>query len=84
VPYPFAAGDHQTANARALEEAGAAVLIPQSRLSGPALAGAVTALVRDPARRKGMARAAGANARPDAALRVAEEALGAFGGAVKC
>jgi UDP-N-acetylglucosamine--N-acetylmuramyl-(pentapeptide) pyrophosphoryl-undecaprenol N-acetylglucosamine transferase len=28
IPYPAAAGDHQTANARGLVEAGAAILIP--------------------------------------------------------
>lgn len=33
VPYPHAADDHQTQNARVLENAGAAVLLPESRLA---------------------------------------------------
>lgn len=33
VPYPYAIDDHQTANARYLEKAGAAYLVPQSELS---------------------------------------------------
>lgn len=32
IPFPYAAGDHQTANARALADAGAAVLLPQDDL----------------------------------------------------
>lgn len=32
IPFPFAAGDHQTANARTLEAAGAAKLLPQPEL----------------------------------------------------
>jgi UDP-N-acetylglucosamine--N-acetylmuramyl-(pentapeptide) pyrophosphoryl-undecaprenol N-acetylglucosamine transferase len=32
VPYPFAADDHQTANARVFEKAGAAVLTPERDL----------------------------------------------------
>ncbi len=43
IPFPFAAGDHQTANARALAEAGAAVLLPQNQMD----AKRVTELVRE-------------------------------------
>ncbi len=41
VPYPHAAADHQTANARVFERAGAALLLPEPALAdrlGPALA----------------------------------------------
>ena len=38
VPYPHAADDHQTANARALAEAGAAVLVAQRDLTAERLA----------------------------------------------
>lgn len=38
VPYPHAVDDHQTANARFLEQAGAAVLLPQSELNATVLA----------------------------------------------
>jgi UDP-N-acetylglucosamine--N-acetylmuramyl-(pentapeptide) pyrophosphoryl-undecaprenol N-acetylglucosamine transferase len=38
VPYPHAVDDHQTANARFLADAGAAVLVPQDELSAQRLA----------------------------------------------
>src|SRR5690606_13641432 len=38
VPYPHAVDDHQTHNARHLVDAGAAVLVPDARLSGDLLA----------------------------------------------
>lgn len=37
VPYPFAADDHQTANARVFEKAGAAFLVQQDQLTVPDL-----------------------------------------------
>lgn len=71
VPSPNVTADHQTKNARALAEAGAAVLLPE-----PALAArfddAVTPLLRDPARLGAMREAALAIARPDAARTIAE------------
>ena len=38
VPYPHAVDDHQTANARFLSDAGAAILLPQSELNAERLA----------------------------------------------
>jgi UDP-N-acetylglucosamine--N-acetylmuramyl-(pentapeptide) pyrophosphoryl-undecaprenol N-acetylglucosamine transferase len=38
VPYPAAVDDHQTANARPMADAGAAVIIDQSMLSADVLA----------------------------------------------
>jgi UDP-N-acetylglucosamine--N-acetylmuramyl-(pentapeptide) pyrophosphoryl-undecaprenol N-acetylglucosamine transferase len=38
VPYPHAADDHQTANARALEKADAAILMPQNAFDADSLA----------------------------------------------
>ena len=38
IPFPHAAGDHQTANARFLADAGAAILLPQSELGAERLA----------------------------------------------
>jgi UDP-N-acetylglucosamine--N-acetylmuramyl-(pentapeptide) pyrophosphoryl-undecaprenol N-acetylglucosamine transferase len=74
VPYPLAAGDHQTRNARAVEATGAGVVIPQESLAG-ALPPAVAGLLADGGRRDAMARAARQMGRPDAALRVAEIVL---------
>ena len=39
VPYPAAVDDHQTANARPMADAGAAVIIDESMLSADVLAG---------------------------------------------
>ncbi len=38
IPFPYAAGDHQTANGKALESAGAAISVPQSELVPETLA----------------------------------------------
>jgi len=66
VPYPFAADDHQMANARELERSGACVVVPDAD-AGEKLGAEVAALLRDPARRARMAEAALRRARPDAA-----------------
>lgn len=50
VPYPFAADDHQAANARAFAEAGAGWVIPQSALNAPVLAETLADLLSDGAR----------------------------------
>jgi undecaprenyldiphospho-muramoylpentapeptide beta-N-acetylglucosaminyltransferase len=72
VPSPFVTGDHQTANARWLAEAGGAVLVPDGELSGERLAAEVDALLADEDRRRAMAEAAGTLARPDAAAAIAD------------
>jgi UDP-N-acetylglucosamine--N-acetylmuramyl-(pentapeptide) pyrophosphoryl-undecaprenol N-acetylglucosamine transferase len=73
VPFPAAAHDHQTFNARRLEEAGAAVLIPEAQLAArpDLLASTVIALLDDPGRLSAMGLAARAMARLDAAERLA-------------
>ena len=71
VPLPGAPHDHQTANARSLERAGAAVLVPDAELTPERLAEVVDELLGDPARLAAMGRAAAERARPDAAERVA-------------
>jgi UDP-N-acetylglucosamine--N-acetylmuramyl-(pentapeptide) pyrophosphoryl-undecaprenol N-acetylglucosamine transferase len=50
VPYPYAANDHQTYNALALKQKGAAVIIPDDRLSGDLLYGTMEKLRRQPQR----------------------------------
>lgn len=71
VPLPTAAADHQRANARALEAAGAAVTIEQSELSAATLGGALGRLLAAPATLIAMAEAAASRGRPDAAERIA-------------
>ena len=75
VPYPHASADHQTLNARHMERAGAAVVVPDAELDGPRLAREVAALLGAPARMTAMGRAAAEMARPDAARVVADELL---------
>jgi UDP-N-acetylglucosamine--N-acetylmuramyl-(pentapeptide) pyrophosphoryl-undecaprenol N-acetylglucosamine transferase len=75
VPYPHASADHQTANARHMERAGAAVVVPDAELDGRRLAQEVAALLRDERRLAEMAAAARAASKPDAAERIAEDLL---------
>jgi UDP-N-acetylglucosamine--N-acetylmuramyl-(pentapeptide) pyrophosphoryl-undecaprenol N-acetylglucosamine transferase len=77
VPYPHATGDHQTANARWMEQAGAAVVVPDAQLTPSRLRSEIDALLADPARLEAMGRASAAIGRPDAAQRIAEEVLAA-------
>ncbi len=67
IPLPTAAADHQTPNARVMAEAGAAIHLPQSELSERRLAESVAHLLGSPERLAGMARAARARGRPEAA-----------------
>ena len=76
VPYPFATDDHQTANARALVEAGAAWLMPESALTTESLAERLNALLAAPAVLDRAARCAATLAHPDAARHLADLALG--------
>jgi UDP-N-acetylglucosamine--N-acetylmuramyl-(pentapeptide) pyrophosphoryl-undecaprenol N-acetylglucosamine transferase len=75
VPYPHATADHQTHNARWMEQAGAAVVVPDSELDGPRLAREVAALLAAPERLGAMAEAARRVAKPDAARTIAQAAL---------
>jgi UDP-N-acetylglucosamine--N-acetylmuramyl-(pentapeptide) pyrophosphoryl-undecaprenol N-acetylglucosamine transferase len=70
VPYPFAADDHQMANARAMERAGAARVISDKECTGPRLLQEIDACLREGSLAS-MARAARAQARPGAAARAA-------------
>jgi UDP-N-acetylglucosamine--N-acetylmuramyl-(pentapeptide) pyrophosphoryl-undecaprenol N-acetylglucosamine transferase len=75
IPYPYAADDHQTANARAFAMAGGGRVIPQARLNFDALAAELAALLADPAALAQMARQASGFARRDAARQLALLAL---------
>src|SRR5215208_6311109 len=58
IPYPHATADHQTANARWMEQGGAAVVLPDAALTARALRTAVDAILLDPERLAAMAAAA--------------------------
>jgi UDP-N-acetylglucosamine--N-acetylmuramyl-(pentapeptide) pyrophosphoryl-undecaprenol N-acetylglucosamine transferase len=79
IPYPRAAGDHQSSNAAWMADGGAAVVIPDSELTGARLGGEVAALLADPRRLGAMSAAARRLARPDAAAQIAGELLRAAG-----
>lgn len=80
VPLPGAPSDHQTRNARALEQAGAAVLLPDAACDAARLDAELATLVADATRLDAMAAAARSLGRPDAVARLAdlvEEVAGA-------
>ena len=75
VPFPQAVDDHQTRNAEYLVERGAALLLKQDDALAARLGDVLAELTRDPGKRRAMADAARALARPDAAQRVADAVL---------
>jgi UDP-N-acetylglucosamine--N-acetylmuramyl-(pentapeptide) pyrophosphoryl-undecaprenol N-acetylglucosamine transferase len=80
VPYPYAAADHQSANARWMVQAGAAIAIPDGELSAARLARETAALLADPQRLRAMTAASARLGRPEAAREVARELLEAARG----
>ena len=80
VPFPHAVDDHQTRNAQQMVKTGAAILIPQPRLTAKALAQTLSELAQDRYRIIDMATAAKSLARPDATERVVNYCLEAANG----
>jgi len=72
IPYPHAAADHQSANARGLAEAGAAIVIPQSKLGVEGLGEQIALVLGDAQGATQMANAALGVAMPEAHLALAE------------
>ena len=72
VPFAAAAADHQTANARAMVDAGAAILIPENLLDAQSLATHITTVLTRPDAARHMAHAALAAGKPDAATDLAD------------
>src|SRR5213596_910620 len=75
VPLPSAAADHQTHNAAALAEAGAAIHLAEARLTPYTLAQEVTALVSDRARLESLGTLARGRGHPDAAREIVSKIL---------
>ena len=73
VPLPTAIHDHQMHNARVVEQAGAAVVLRQQDLTGPALAQGIDSLAADAARLRTMSERSRALARTDAAEAIVRE-----------
>jgi len=72
VPFPFAADDHQTVNAKSMVANGAALLMPESDLTGEKLAAELRALESDRERLRHMGRQSGLLGRPQAAREIAQ------------
>ncbi|MBU6951810.1 undecaprenyldiphospho-muramoylpentapeptide beta-N-acetylglucosaminyltransferase [Hahella sp. HN01] len=70
APYPHAVDDHQTANARHLEQAGAAKIFQQDHLTVERLAETLTSLLGQPQKLLEMANAARTLAKPEATREV--------------
>ena len=75
VPLPTAAADHQTRNAAALAAAGAAIQLPEERLTPYTLAQEVTSLVGDGARLESLGTLARGRGHPDAAREIVSKIL---------
>ena len=80
IPLPSAIYDHQTRNAKVMEAAGAAVLLPQSALTGPLLGRTVATILRDPERLRVMGAASLSMRRIDAAEMIVRECYLLMGG----
>ena len=75
VPYPGAVDDHQTANARPMADAGAAVIVDESMLSAEILAGQLRDWLASREDLRAKAEKARTLARPNALLRITELCL---------
>jgi len=67
IPFPFATANHQAFNAVAVQAAGAAMMIEEKQLTAEKLLAALREIVESPERRRQMAAAARALAKPRAA-----------------
>ncbi len=81
IPFAAATGDHQTANARGLVEAGGAIMIPESMATPDSVAEQILSVLDNPKAAMQMATAAGRFGKPDATEALVEmvEYLGAKG-----
>jgi UDP-N-acetylglucosamine--N-acetylmuramyl-(pentapeptide) pyrophosphoryl-undecaprenol N-acetylglucosamine transferase len=70
IPFAAATADHQTANARGLVDAAAAVLIPEKALDAETLARHMAAVLENPEAAETMARNALGQGNPDATARL--------------
>lgn len=79
VPYPYATDDHQTGNARGVQQSGGAVVFADADIDSPAFIETVTNLLADASARATMAAAAARLGHADAANRVSNLARIAAG-----
>lgn len=70
IPYAAATADHQTANARGLVDAAAALLMPEKSLDAEGLARHIAAILENPEAAETLARNALGQGKPDATARL--------------
>ena len=70
IPFAAAAGDHQTANARGLVDAGAAIMIPENQLDPASLTAQIASILGNPGAALHMSQAAMSIGAPDATERL--------------
>ena len=75
IPYPYAAADHQTFNAKAFVKAGASTMIVDKELDGTRLLQTVDTMLADRGCRERMAQATLQLGKPEAAIEIAKLAL---------
>ena len=75
VPFPFAVDEHQTVNARSMEQAGAAVVIEDGAFQSRLLLETLEEMIENPGRLEAMSASAYSWATPEAAAIVAAKAL---------
>jgi len=80
IPFPHATEDHQRANALAVDEVGASILLPHEAFTADALRRQLETLFADPRRLADMAKAARDAGHPDAASRLADIVVGVMNG----
>ncbi len=79
IPFPYAADDHQTFNAKALEGQGAAIMIQDKNLNGQTLKTKIEALIKDKKKLESMGRALKRLSMPDADIKIASYILNTIG-----
>ena len=75
VPYPFAADDHQSANAKGVERKGGAMVISDAELNGEKLARALSDFIASPTKLDQMRQSLLAGVKKNAAKLVAQELI---------
>ncbi|HEX2025181.1 MAG TPA: UDP-N-acetylglucosamine--N-acetylmuramyl-(pentapeptide) pyrophosphoryl-undecaprenol N-acetylglucosamine transferase, partial [Actinomycetota bacterium] len=77
IPYPYATGRHQEANARALQRAGAAEVVLDDAATGETLQRGIASILDDAGRLLSMSRSSARFGRPEAADAVTDVAVAA-------
>ena len=80
IPLPTAIYNHQMMNARAMEAAGGAVVLPQPEATGARLAGTIAEILEQPGRLQAMRRHSWGMRRVDAAEVIVRECTALMGG----